>query len=1100
MAVQLIFSRSGCGKTHYVTEHIRKRLLDNKKSVLVVPEQYTHIAEHKLLSAVRSISPDTAEVTSFNKMMRLAEKNNGIENVLTPMAKSIIMSDILSDIQLEYYTDASSQPGFTDICLKTVSEFKKYCVFPEQLEAVNENNTNARLKLKLNDIIKIYTEYVSRIAEKGFDSDDGAVFLAKKIGEDLTWNDTVVFFDEFTSFIPQELEIIKSIAENSSDVLITLCCDGDADNALFAPVWETVRKIRTMCETSGIELKEPVFLTGNRKHKQELAFIEENLLPYPKKVYDDDCENVSLYLAADPYAEVEYLARTILKLCRDSGYRFKDIGVVVSDIGTYSAYIKSVFEKYSIACFIDEKTPVINHRAIIYVMNILDIYLNDYGPDNIFEFLKSGFCSADIESVCILENYCRRTNMHKNSWTNDVKWNELVEKSEVDKAEAEKLCFIRDKYVKPLVAFHDAIKGRHSVSHMCTALYGFLNDTGFLNRIEELLKFFETTDNVHRGEEYEKIWNIIVTALDELVELLGDKTVNVTQFRSLLHTAFSGHTIGLIPTSLDEVFVGNITRSKMDNIKILFVLGVNDGVFPAVIADNDMINDSDKAILADCGIELSADTKSRAFFERFFMYITFTLPSEKLFICFSRSDSSFAALRPSFVLSYFKSLFPDLTVESDLLEDMSDFGQMEYISQVVPTKEKMIEKVSQYRNGEDVSPVWLDAYRYFNSNYDIGTRLDKYYSYSNVADDIDKEVIDKFFGEEFYTTISRLQRYRSCKFSYFLEYVLKLKENEEHGITALDTGSFVHGVIEQLCRDIGREKGSFAKADDDYIYKKIDFYTEEFIKKIVETSSYVSKRQLYLIKRFRDAIFRCFSLIKEHILDSKFEPLGYEIRFDDDNIGCIEFELSNGKKAKITGVIDRSDVYKCEEGEFVRVIDYKTGNKEFSLTDVFYGLDVQLFVYLNSLVASDEKYKYAGALYFRIDDPIFKADNRYDDVKTEEKLASELKMKGLIVGSEEILSATDGATASSAKKATYKNFVQLDKHLRKIIGRLCKEMSNGDISMQPYVKQGFSPCSYCGYKTVCGFDVRKKGNNYEYLDSLKDGEIWDILGGEANVD
>jgi len=224
------------------------------------------------------------------------------------------------------------------------------------------------------------------------------------------------------------------------------------------------------------------------------------------------------------------------------------------------------------------------------------------------------------------------------------------------------------------------------------------------------------------------------------------------------------------------------------------------------------------------------------------------------------------------------------------------------------------------------------------------------------------------------------------------------------------------------------------------------------------------------------------------------------MKFDDKDIGCIEFDLGDGKKAKITGVIDRSDVYQGENGDYVRVIDYKTGNKVFNLTDVFYGLDIQLIVYLNALVASEDNYKYAGALYFRIDDPIYRADSRYDENKTESKILNELKMKGLILGEEDVISATDADTASSARKATYRNFVDLDKHLRRIITKLCKEMSDGRIDIMPYTKQKFSPCDWCGYKSVCGFDARKRGNNYEYLDKLKDEEIWELVGGEANVD
>lgn len=1100
MGIQLVFARAGCGKSYYVNDNIRKRLFEKKKSVLVVPEQYTHIAEHKLLNEVGSISPETAEVTSFNKMIKRTERNNGIDNVLTPMAKNIIMSDVLSYTDLEYFADAKETEGFGEVCLNLVGEFKKYCVLPEQLKTVVDGTENERLKLKMKDVAKIYEEYVKRVSEKGFDSDDGASYLANAIVSDEDFADTYFYFDEFSSFIPQEMAIIKSIAKKCDEVVITLCTDGDLDNALFAPVSETVRKIQNMCKEEHIKFKNPIVLKGNKKHKGELAFAEENLLPYPKSKYDDDCEKISLFSASDPWAEVENAARRIISLCRDGGYRFKDIAVVCSQIGTYAPFIKSVFKKYNISCFIDDKTPVVNHRIVEFVLNILDIYLNDYDSEHIFEFLKSGVCRAEGDGVYMLENYCRRTNMRKNSWISDEKWNNLLERNEATEEEIANLCSIRDEFMKPLAHFHDSIKGRHTVEHMCKSFYKYLESIGLSSYIGELLKTFEKSNDVERGEEYEKIWNIIVSAFDELVSVLGDKTVNVRQFRSLLRTAFSGYSIGLIPTSLDEVFVGNVTRSRMDGVKVLFVLGANDGVFPSPVPDNEIINDGDKEVLSQLGIELAADTKTRAFFEDFFMYSVFTVPSEMLFISFSRADSSYQTLRPSFVLSDFKRAFPGLIVETDVLEDTSDFGQMEYITQIIPSREKMTEKLTSYKMGEYVSDVWFDVYGYFCDNYDFGTKLDKYCSYSNVAEDIDKDVADEFFGDEIYTTVSRLQRYRACRFSYFAEYMLKLKDVETYDIKSIDTGSFVHSVIENICRGLGKDGYTFKTVTDDYIYEKIDFFIDGYTEEIIQKRSYISKRQLYLIKRLRGAIFKGISLIRNHIASSKFEPLGFEMKFNDDNIGCIEFDLGGGKKAKITGVIDRSDVYHGEDGDYVRVIDYKTGSKEFSFTDIFHGLDIQLFVYLNALVASNDKYKYAGALYFKIDDPIYSADSRYDEEKTDSKISGELKMKGLILGEEELLAATDGETALAAKKATYRNFVDLDIHLKKIINQLCNEMVSGKIKISPCAKTGFTPCSYCPYKSVCGFDVRKKDNRYENLYSVKEKEIWGMIGGEEDVD
>lgn len=1100
MAVHFIYGRAGYGKTEYVADGICKRLANGGRTYLVVPEQYTHIAEHKLLKRVGSISPETVEVTSFNKMISRMESSNGITDILSPMAKNIIMADILSYTELNYFSGTATLSGFSDICLKLIGELKKYCISPELLaEAGKAEGINPRLKMKMDDIVKVYAEYVRRIDIMGFNSDDGATLLAEKIASEEDWSDTVFYFDEFTSFIPQELEIIRQIALKAEEVYITLCTDGE-DHVLFAPITDTTDKIKRMCVKSGIEVAAPVVLRENKKHSRELFFLEKNMFPYPRAVYDDDCTDISLLSAASPYEEIEQTARRIMGLCCYGRYRYKDIAVICSDMATYAPFVKPVFNRYGIPYFIDEKSPAVNHPIVTFVLNIIDIYVNDYRNDDVFAFLKSGLCDGDMDSIYLLENFCRSTNMQKSTWTNEDKWTTLISKSDLSDADAMRICRVRDDVIKPLMAFHNSIKGRHKVSHICRCLYEYLVSIGLVSHIEERLRLFEAEQDVIHGEEYEKIWNIIIDALDALTDVSGDKTVNVGNFRLLLQTALSGYSTGFIPTSLDGVSIGNITRSKMDDVKVLFVLGANDGVFPAPPVTGELINDDDKLILAENGIELSADGKTRAFFERFFIYSVFTLPSELLYISFSRSDSSARALRPSFVLSDLRRMFSGLKVESDIVESDDDFGQMEYVNSVAPTLEKMIEKITEYKNGGNISNVWFDVYDYFCRNFDFGTKLKEYYSYTNEAGYIDRELMSQFVPDEFYTTISRLQRYRSCRFSYFLEYILRLKNKGEFDITAMDTGSFVHGVIERLCRDMGGDGYTFSTVTDEYVYDKIDGFIEEFIKELTENSAYISKRKTYLIKRLRGSVFRCFSLIREHICASKFEPLGYEMRFDDDNIGCIEFELSEGRKAKITGVIDRSDVYHGEDGDYIRVIDYKTGSKVFSLNDVFYGLDIQLFVYLNALVGSKANYRYGGALYFKVDDPIFKADNKYDEDKTDKEIASELRMKGLLLSEEALLDATDPSTVSGAKKTTYNNFVALDKHLRRVIKNLCEDMSKGRIDMRPYSKKSFSPCQWCAYKSVCGFDVSKKGNNYEYIDTLKDNEIWETIGGDGNVD
>lgn len=1102
MALQFIYGRAGSGKTAYVLERVAQAVDDGRQAILLVPEQYTHIAERKLLRRIGKISAEGAEVLSFDRLAQRAAKEMGAaaRKRISATGKSILIADILSAQQLEYFTGMERQPGFVDTCMSLIGEFKKYGVSPEELARAAEQQANHRFGAKLRDLAAIYAAYEAQLHQTWLDADDELAQLAGYIRTSGMYDGMTVLLDEYSSFIPQEMEIIAALAGVCDGVGVTLCTDDlFSDDPLFQPTAATAQKLKRLCTERGIAMAQAVLLTGAGGKNAELEHLERQLYTYPVRAYDNPCEAITVCAAANPYEEVTQMARQMVALCRDHGYRWREMGVICSDLAQYGRLVRSVFETFAIPCFIDERTPVLEHHLILFALGALDIYLDDYRFETVFGFLKAGYTTIAPDDLFLLENYVMHTKIRKAAWLKDEKWNYLLDRYKGgDEAILERINRVRDAFIGPLKRMHDAIKGRHSVRDITARLYDYFVEIGLPNTIAQYLEAFRAQGQTARAKEYETIWAVLVTVFDELVDVLGDKTVNVRQYCNLLAVALGQHSVGLIPTSLDEVVVGNVERTKLSGVRALFVLGVNDGLFPTGGSAEDVLTDAEKDQLLAQGMELSTNSRVRAFLDQFYIYSTFTLPREKLYLSYAGADSAFHTLRPSFVISRLKKVFPQLEVCGGVLEDLSDEGQLALVSCPKPTAEHLTEAVTAYRAGQPVSAVWLDVYRALGA--DFAARLDGYYAHTNQAERLNQQLVAQVLGDPFYTTVSRLQKYRGCHYSYFLEYMLKLKEREAFQIRAVDTGSLVHHILERICTHLQAAGVSFAEADENELKEMIDRYIDEYIAELTKKTSALTSRERYLIKRLRGAVELCFALLKNHFAQSKFVPMGFEIKFGDNGAGAITIPLSGGRTVKLTGVIDRADKYETEDGIFVRVVDYKTGSKTFKLDDVFYGLDIQLMVYLDALVKSDGRYQYGGALYFKIDDPIYAADTRVTESEARAKIESALKMKGLLLDDERVLSATDPVTANRAKVASFANFTALSGHLQSLVRQLCNALSSGDIAIRPYRKSEFSPCEYCPYGGVCSFDPRQRGNRYEYLPAVKDGDVWQAIGGDAHVD
>lgn len=1103
MPLEIVTGRSKSGKSKYIYDKICELNSDGKEVILIVPEQYSHAAEKKLLGVVDVIEDNKVEVFSFNRLALVTEQRMGFAPVpkIDSIGKTLILRSILKDNDFLFYQNASEKDGFIDMISQTICEFKKYMILPEALFEIAKKTEDKILSMKLSDLAVMYSKYDSLISDKFSDSDDSLTLLAKRLSTSDIYKDKYIFFDEFSTFIPQEISIISELCKQSENVCISLTYDeNEANTTLFMPTSDTINNLKKHVDSKVFftRLKDTYFKS------EELSFLEKQLYTFKKANFDGECENIKVFRTSNPQSEVEMCSYEIAKLLRSGNYMYKDIGIVCSDIETYARHIERVFEKNGLEYFIDIKNEVINHHLVRFILGLIEVYKFEYNYASVFNYLKATFVNADVSSISLLEKYIKKTNLKRTTWLNDEKWNTLLEANfEEDEITKSTLNKLRNKYILPLARMHEEIKGRNSVKSNATSLYKLLMELDLPGTICSYIEKFNEKSELRYAKEYEKMWEIVTDTLDKIVLMNGDTIVNVNEFYDILVTAFSQSQIGFIPSAIDRITVGNAERTRMDGLKVLFVLGVNEGVFPVPPKPDGVLSDSDKEGMKLSDVEFSTTSSVAAYYSQFCAYTAFTMPSEKLFVFYSKSGNDFKTIHKSYIIDKILKIFSikEISETSVSLDDK--------LISIGNAKEELAYGLSKKDDMSGNDSLLKGLYGFFRDNTDFADRINYFIKSDNIARNLSDKNLEKLISLLSRTSVSKLERYMMCKYAYFIDYILKIDQLKDESVDAIDIGNVTHHVLEKLSLEYGKTREGFVSADKSEVMTRIDELITEEIGMLFSKVDDLSPREEYAIKRLKNSIFLCFLAIQSQFANSKFEPLGYEIEFGEGTpLGPININTPTGKEVTLTGKIDRADIYNCDGKAYIRVIDYKTGYKEFKLDDVLYGLSVQLMVYLNKLVSSNEDYRHGGALYFPVTKSLLHNDGHTDASVASEALLAEYKLKGIVPFEDVVLDAYDEKFAASLKHGASKNkrvsaegFITIDKYLEKKVGIICDNILSGDISVAPCKKGDHTPCEYCKYNSVCRFDPSENGNDFTHYKAMNIyEEIIKEMEGTLSVD
>jgi len=742
------------------------------------------------------------------------------------------------------------------------------------------------------------------------------------------------------------------------------------------------------------------------------------------------------------------------------------------------------------------------------LLSILEIFAKNWSYESVFNYIKTGFLDIEPEEIYALENYCLKWGIKYSKWYKG-EWN-FHDEDDINRAQIERFREIRKIIVNPLIKFKENLLGTNSAKEITKRLYEFLIENEIDRKLEEKREELLNLNKVEIATEYETSWKIIMQVLDEIVLVFGDEKITFERYMQILKTGLGNSNLGKIPGTQDQVILGDIDRSRSHKIKTVFIIGLNDGMFPSVNKNEGYFNDNDRAILKENGIELAKGTIERLYEDNFNIYKAFTAASESIYLSYSSSGADGKTLRASMLVSKIKKLFPTIKEDSDIIKKESE------ILIENNTFEELLNQLRDYKDEDkDLDDKWITAYNYYMSNenwkYKLVNSL-KAISYTNMPEQINKENIEKLYGKTLKTSVSRLEQYKSCPFSYYLKYGLNISEKDSFKVDSLDTGSFMHDTIDTFF-NIVRERNI-----------KIKFLTEEetndIIEEIINEKLGLNKNFIFssapkykvLAARLKRVVKKSMKYILESLKYSDFEVLGNEVEFKEGKeYSPIIIDLENGKKVEITGKIDRIDIAKTAEDKYIRIIDYKSSVKNIELNSVYAGLQLQLLTYLDA-ACKEEDVLPAGVLYFNLIDPIIKSSKNMSEEDIENEIRKKFKMQGLILADINIVKMMDNKLEKGASTivpayigkdgdlsqtktsgVSRKQFEYLQKYMNKIIKQISEEIMSGNIDIHPYYKKKKTPCDYCKYKAICGFDTANSNNQYNYINEAEKNAVLEMI-------
>lgn len=1121
MSVRFLLGASGSGKSRQIyNEIIQASIKEPERNFyLIVPEQYTMEAQRELVTMHPAGGMMNIDAIGMNRLAYRVFDELGISTgqVLEDFGKSMLIKKILCEQQdtLHVYGSYYDKLGFVDEMKSMMSEIFQYNIKQDTIDEIMEQiPENSVVAGKMQDIRHIYEEFEAFAGERYIVAEQLVELLTRHVGQSKLVCGSSLYFDGFTGFTPVQLELVEKLMTCADDLTFSFTLDDRdqkyehiKDYELFYLTKTTIKKLTEAAAAAGMEIESPVVLPGTINYRlgenRELFFLERNLFRSPYQKWKQPLERIHLTATGDAQDEIVFVASTIRRLVREKGYRYKDIAIVAGDLEQASHIYERVMDEYEIPVFIDANACLKANPCAETIRSVLAVLADDFSYDSVFRFLKAGMTDLSFEDIELLENYALKRGVRGYS-----RWNRAVSEN-YEKTSPVNIEEIRQAFMKMFGDIRKVFADKKAVTKdYVEALYDFLLQIHMYEKLEARKNELYEENRINEGDAYGQIFEKTVRLFDKIAELLGDTKMSVKEFYEIVDTGLSDIEVGVVPPTVDRVLIGDITRSRLNHIKVLFFTSVNDGIVPKAPKKGRILSDRDRDILSDCGLELAPSDKQNSYIEQFYIYTILTKPSDHLYISYHKLSASLESMRPSYLLGRISNIFPSLQAEEyDAASCMPD------------TVNRSLRRILRAEDSEDAESRILTRILTEKGFAGELTAIYKGRTYRNVAEQLPPETIALLYGRYLHASVSKLELYARCGFAYFLKYGLRLKEREMYQVDVRNVGVILHSVMEGLFKQVRDTRNNdWENFPEDermlMVTELVNRAAEESAGDFFEDNA----RNAYMLQMIERMAQTSAGMLQKHIRLGSMKPGMLEKTFDSakDEVGSYLFELPNQIQMSINGKIDRVDVEEEDGTVYIKVIDYKSSTRKLSLEEVLNGEQLQLVTYsaiayeIEKMIYPDKNIQIAGLLYYSFDDPVIEIESSEIDTGTEqpefsdqEKLDAErmekMKLQGFVNESPAVIQKMDHTCNQSLPVKLDKNgdikksenVVSADQIrtimelTRENIEELGSQIAEGKIAIEPYKNKSNTGCDYCEFKNICHFDVKNGGNQYRRPDNEK---------------
>ena len=1133
MSLEIIAGPGGAGKSYLAYTEIIEESIHNpeRNFFIIVPEQFSMQTQKDLLELHPRHALFNIDVLSFQRLSYrvFSEVGGNRLPILDELGKSLILQKVATEHASELKTlgNTLKRQGSIRQLKSLISELEQYQVRPEDMDLWDLDGAGSMLREKTKDVRLLYGAFMEELQEKYVTSEEAPELLCRIIAKSAILKDSVVVLDGFTGFTPVQLKVLTHLMYLCGRISLVVTIDEGTDpfgagapHRLFYMSRQMIRKLTDIAREAGKEILPIRYVKPGEKSRfgsnAALRYLEQNLFRYRIQPLPEDAKKMSehvvrLTAAETAEQEIRYAAGVIGRMVREEGYSYRDFAVVSGNLQTYGRYAEQILESEGIPFFIDEKRHLLTNSFVEFIRAAVDMVRQNLSYDSVFRYLRCGYSALTTSEINRMENYClalgiRGRKGYEERWTRQYRG--------LKPEEVEELNVLRERFWDEIRDFYAGVRyAKSTVEEKTRALYELCVRLGVEEKLLAQAGLFALTGEKEKEREYSAIYAGVLDLMDHLVEFLGKDRGSLTIYQQLLDAGLSDLCMGLVPPGSDQVLVGDIERTRLKNVRVLFLVGVNEGVVPRQNPKTGIFSEPDRDILKENHIELAPDGREEMYRQRFYLYLNMTKPSDRLYLSWCKVDPQGKAMLPSYLVGLIKTLFPDL-------KEM-DLETMEKTEERLETKEGLrsvlldgLKNIHNHRPEE----AWWQLFRWYHLSQEHrqeADRLIRAVAFENHTTAIGKAAAGALYGKTIVNSPTRLEKFAACAFSHFLNYGLKIKERQVYEFSAADMGSVLHTCLEKfagLLKEEGRNWADLADQERDELAEQV---LEETIHDYGNSILHSTSRNEYFITRAAKLLRSAVWGLQEQLKRGHFTAGGAEMSFYmKDGPEALHVSLDAEHQMNLTGRIDRMDLCEDENTVYVKIVDYKTGVTELDLGALYHGLQLQLMVYLNAAIEHEEKLhpdksvEPAGVFYYHISDPFTKSEETIE----QDRLKA-LKLNGYARSEKEVLERLDetlqpGLSSEIMQVGVKKNGdLKADSHvlsgddfnlIRSFTGKKIREIGRkimaGENEISPVVSEKQDACRYCPYKAVCGYDEHIPGYEKRRIRKMSTQEILQKMG------